>query len=127
MEERKRKLPPEDGTKKSQSCKKKIKLGDDLVTSEKKKKYQKQHDIPDDVVSSGKKKNQDIPEEPEEHVFNIVRENFYPHKVVQYIEDSSSQHEDTADDSDYYLSSQASHDSLLQMGIKRIESIYKVE
>ena len=51
----------------------------------------------------------------------------HPHKVVQYIEDSSSQHDDTADDSDYYPSSQASQDSLLQMGIKRIESIYKVE
>ena len=57
MEERKRKLPPEDGTKKAQSCRKKIKLGDDLDSSGKKKKDQKQHDIPDDVVSSGKKKN----------------------------------------------------------------------
>ena len=41
MEERKRKLPPEDGTKKSQSCRKKIKLGDDLVTCGKKKKMSK--------------------------------------------------------------------------------------
>ena len=53
---KKKKLSPEDGTKKSQSCRKKIKLGDDLVISGKKKKYPKQHDIPDDVLSSGKKK-----------------------------------------------------------------------
>ena len=46
MEERKRKMPPEDGTKKWQSCRKKIKLVDDLVSSAKKKKYPKQHDIP---------------------------------------------------------------------------------
>ena len=46
MEERKRKLPPEVCTKKSQSCRKKIKFGDDPVSSEK-KKYQKQHDITD--------------------------------------------------------------------------------
>ena len=38
MEERKRKLPPEDGFKTLQSCKKKIKFGDDLVNSAKKKK-----------------------------------------------------------------------------------------
>ena len=40
MEERKRKLPPEDGSKTLQSCKKKIKFGDDLVNSAKKKKRQ---------------------------------------------------------------------------------------
>ena len=38
MEERKRKLPPEDGSKTLQSCKKKIKFGDDLVNSAEKKK-----------------------------------------------------------------------------------------
>ena len=37
MEERKRKLSPEDGTMKSPCCKKKIKLGDDLVNPRKKK------------------------------------------------------------------------------------------
>ena len=87
---------------------KNIKLGNDLVRSGQKLKYQKQHDIPEDVVSSGKKKNQDTPEEPEEHNFNNVREKLHAHKVVQYIEDSSSQHDNTADDSDYYPSSQAS-------------------
>ena len=56
MEEGKRKLPPENGTNKSQSCRKKLKLGDDLVSFEKKKKYPKQHDFPDEGVSSGKKK-----------------------------------------------------------------------
>ena len=35
MEERERKLPPENGTKKSQSCRKKIKLGDDFKKEEK--------------------------------------------------------------------------------------------
>ena len=40
MEERKRKLPPEDGSKTLQSCKKKIKFRDDLVNSTKKKKRQ---------------------------------------------------------------------------------------
>ena len=79
----------------------------------KKKKYPNQHDFPDDVVSSGKKKNQDIPEELEEPNFNNVREKLHAHKVVQYIEDSSGQHDDTADAGDYYLSSQASQDSLL--------------
>ena len=38
MEERKRKLPSEDGSKMSQSCRKKIKYGDELVNSTKKKK-----------------------------------------------------------------------------------------
>ena len=33
IEERKRTLPPEDGSKTSQSCRKKIKFGDDLVNS----------------------------------------------------------------------------------------------
>ena len=125
MEERKRKLPPEDGTNKSKSCRKKIKLiGDDLVRSEQKIKYQKQNDIPYDIGSSGKKKNQDTPEELVEY---DVREKLYPYKVVQYIEDSSSQHDDTANDSDYYPSSQASQDTLLEMGIKRIESVNKME
>ena len=75
MEKRKRKMPPEDGTKKSHSCRKIIKLGVDLVSSGKKKKYPKQHDIPDDVVSSEKRKSQDIPEEP---IFN-VREKLQAH------------------------------------------------
>ena len=56
-----------------------------------------------------------------------MREKLCAHKVVHYIEDSSSQHDDTADDSNYYPSSQASQDSLLQMGIKRIESVNKVK
>ena len=116
-------MPPEDGTKKWQSCRKKIKLVDDLVSSAKKKKYPKQHDIPNDVVSCGKRKSEDLPEKP---IFN-VREKLRAHKIVQYVEDSSSQHDDTADDSDYYPSSQVSQDSLLEMGIKRIESINKVE
>ena len=105
----------------------KIKLGNDLVMSGQKIKYQKQHDIPDDVVYSGKKKTQYTPEELEEPNFNNVREKLHPHRVVQYIEDSSSQHDDTADDSDYYPSSQASQDSLLEMAIKRIESVSKRE
>ena len=63
----------------------KIKLGDDIVRSGQKIKYQKQHDIPDDVVSTGTKNNQDIPEELEEHNFNNVRENLDAHKAVQYI------------------------------------------
>ena len=104
----------------------KIKLVDDLVSSAKKKKYPKQHDIPNDVVSCQKRKSEDLPEETEEPIFN-VREKLWAHKIVQYVEDSSSQHDDTADDSDYYPSSQVSQDSLLEMGIKRIESINKVE
>ena len=56
-----------------------------------------------------------------------MREKLRAHKFVQYVEDSSLQHDDTADDSDYYPSSQASQDSLLEMGIKRIESINKGE
>ena len=56
-----------------------------------------------------------------------MREKLHAHKVVHDIEDSSSQHDDTADDSNYYPSSQASQDSLLQMGIKRIESVNKVK
>ena len=56
-----------------------------------------------------------------------MREKLQAHKFVQYVEDSSLPHDDTADDSNYYPSSQASQDSLLEMGIKRIESIYKVE
>ena len=73
MEERKRKMPPEDGTKKSHTCRKKIKLENDLVSSGKKDKYQNNN--PDGVINSGKKKNLDIPEEPEEHPnFNNLRE-----------------------------------------------------
>ena len=126
MEERKRKMPPEDGTKKSHTCRKKIKLGNDLVSSGKKDKYPNNN--PDGVINSGKKKNLDIPEEPEEDPnFNNLREKLCAHKVVQYLEDSSSKQDDTADDSDYYPSSQASQNSLLQMGMKRIESINKVE
>ena len=101
----------------------KIKLGNYLVSSGKKDKYPNNN--PDGVVNSGKKKNLDIPEEDSN--FNNLREKLRAHKVVQYLEDSSSQQDDTADDSDYYPSSQASQDSLLQMGMKRIESIYKVE
>ena len=41
------------------------------------------------------------------------------------MEDCSSQYDD--DDSDYYPSSQDSQVSLLEMGIRRIESVYKVE
>ena len=123
MEERKRKMPPEDGTKKSHTCRKKIKLGNDLVSSGKKDKYPNNN--PDGVINSGKKKNLDIPEEDPN--FNNLREKLHAHKVVQYLEDSSSQQDDIADDSDYYPSSQASQDSLLQIGMKRIESIYKVE
>ena len=41
MEERKRKLPSEDGSRMSQSCRKKIKFGDELVNSTKKKKRKK--------------------------------------------------------------------------------------
>ena len=41
------------------------------------------------------------------------------------MEDCSSQCDD--DDSDYYPSSQDSQVSLLEMGIKRIQSVYKVE
>ena len=126
MEERKRKMPPEDGTKKSHTYRKKIKLGNDLVSSGKKDKYLNNN--PDGVINSGKKKNLDIPEEPEEDPnFNNLREKLRARKVVQYLEDSLSQQDNTADDSDYYPSSQASQDSLLQMGMKRIESIYKVE
>ena len=50
----------------------------------------------------------------------------HPHKVVQYIEDSSSQHDDTADDSKYYISSQASQDSLLQMSKEKMETSSRV-
>ena len=104
----------------------KKKLENDLVSSGKKDKYPNNN--PDGVINSGKKKNLDIPEEPEEHPnFNNLREKLHAHKVVQYLEDSSSQQDDTADDSDYYPSSLASQDSLIQMGMKRIESIYKVE
>ena len=105
MEERKRKLPPEDGSKMSQSCGKKIKFGNEFVNSAKKKKKAKQHDIPDDV---------------EEDDVNDVREKLCPHKDVKYMEDCSSQYDD--DDSDYYPSSQDSQVSLLEMGIKRIQS-----
>ena len=124
MEERKRKMSPEDGTKKWQ-LQEKIKLVDDLVSSAKKKKYPKQHNIPNDVVNCGRRKSEDLPEEPEEPIFN-VREKLQAHKIVQYVEDSSSQHDNTAGDSNYYPSSQVSQDSLLEMGIK-IESINKVE
>ena len=41
------------------------------------------------------------------------------------MEDCSSQYDD--DDSDYYPSSQDSQVSLLEMGIRRIKSVYKVE
>ena len=105
MEERKRQLPSEDGSKMPQSCRKKIKFWDELVNSTKKKKKAKQHDIPDDV-----------------------REKLRPHKNVKYMEDCSSQYDDDDDDdSDYYPSSQDSQVSLLEMGIKRIQSVNNVE
>ena len=114
MEERKRKLPSEDSSKMSQSCRKKIKFGDELVNSTKKKKKAKQHDIPDDV---------------EEDDVNDVREKLHPHKDVKYMEDCSYQYDDDDDDddSDYYPSSQDSQVSLLEMGIKRIQSVNNVE
>ena len=121
MEERKRKLPPEDGSKMSQSCRKKIKFGDDLVNSVKKNKKAKENDIPDEVVQ----KQHDIPDDVEEDNVNDVKEKLCPHKYVKYIEDCSSQYDD--DDSDYYPSSQDSQVSLLEMGIRRIESVYKEE
>ena len=113
MEERKRKLPSEDGSKMSLSCRKKIKFGDELVNSTKKKKKAKQHDIPDDV---------------EEDDVNDVRDKLHPHKDVNYMEDCSYQYDDDDDDdSDYYPSSQDSQVSLLEMGIKRIQSVNNVE
>ena len=54
-----------------------------------------------------------------------MKEKLRPHKYVKYIEDCSSQYDD--DDSDYYPSSQDSQVSLLEMGIRRIESVYKEE
>ena len=54
-----------------------------------------------------------------------MKEKLHPHKYVKYIEDCSSQYDD--DDSDYYPSSQDSQVSLLEMGIRRIESVYKEE
>ena len=112
MEERKRKLPSEDGSKMSQSCRKRIKFGDELVNSTKKKKKAKQHDIPDDV---------------EEDDVNDVRDKLHPHKDVNYREDCSYQYDDDDDDSDYYPSSQDSQVSLLEMGIKRIQRVNNVE
>ena len=111
MEERKRKLPSEDGSKMSQSCRKKIKFGNELINSTIKKKKAKQHDIPDNV---------------EEDDVNDVREKLHPHKDVKYMEDCSYQYDDD-DDSDYYPSSQDSQVSLLEMGIKRIQSVNNVE
>ena len=107
MEERKRK-PPEDGSKTSQSCRKKIKFGDDLVNSAKKNKKAKQHYIPDEVVQ----KQHDIPDDVEEDDVNDVREKLHPHKDVKYMEDYSSQCDD---DSDHYPSSQDSQVSLLYL------------
>ena len=113
MEERKRKLPSDDGSKMSQSCRKKIKFGDELFNSTKKKKKAKQHDIPNDV---------------EEDDVNDVREKLCPHKDVKYMEDCSFQYDDDDDDDgDYYPSSQDSQVSLLEMGIKRIQSVNNVE
>ena len=54
-----------------------------------------------------------------------MRKILHPHKDVKYIEDCSSQSYDN--DSDYYPSSQDSQFSSHEMGIKRIESVYKVE
>ena len=121
MEERKRTLPPGDGSKTSQSYRKKIKIMDDLVNSAKKKKKGKEHDIHDEVVQ----KQHAIPDDVEEDNVNDVKEKLHPHKYVKYIEDCSSQYDD--DDSDYYPSSQDSQVSLLEMGIRRIESVYKEE
>ena len=69
-----------------QSCRKKIKFGDDLVNSAKKKKKAKQHDIPDEVVQ----KQHDIPDDVEEDDVNDVRKILHPHKDVKYMEDCSS-------------------------------------
>ena len=54
-----------------------------------------------------------------------MKEKLRPHKYVKYIEDCPSQYDD--DDSDYYPSSQDSQVSLLEIGIRRIESVYKEE
>ena len=83
-----------------------------MVNSTKKKKKAKQHDIPDDV---------------EEDDDNDVREKLCPHKDVKYMEDCSYQYDDDDDDSDYYPSSQDSQVSLLEMKIKRIQSVNNVE
>ena len=113
MEERKRKLPSGDGSKMSQSCRKKIKFWDELVNSTKKKKKAKQHDIPDDV---------------EEDNVNDVREKLHPHKMSSTWKTSSQyDDDDNDDDSDYYPSSQDSQVSLLEMGIKRIQSVNNIE
>ena len=56
---------------------------------------------------------------------NDVRKILHPHKDVKYMEDCSFQSDDN--DSDYYPSSQDSQFSLLEMGTKRIENVYKVE
>ena len=55
-----------------------------------------------------------------------MKEKLRPHKYVKYTEDCSSQYDDD-DDSDYYPSSQDSQVSLLEIGIRRIESVYKEE
>ena len=86
-----------------------------------KRKKGKEHDIHDEVVQ----KQHDIPDDVEEDNVNDVKEKLHLHKYVKYIEDCSSQYDD--DDSDYYPSSQDSQVSLLEMGIRRIESVYKEE
>ena len=90
-------------------------------TLQKKKKKGKEHDIHDEVVQ----KQHAIPDDVEEDNVNDVKEKLPPHKYVKYIEDCASQYDD--DDSDYYPSSQDSQVSLLEMGIRRIESVYKEE
>ena len=85
MEERKRKLPPEDGSKTSQSCRKNSNLGMIWSTLQKEKKA-KEHDIPDEVVQ----KQHDIPDDVEKDNVNNVREKLHPHKYVKYMEDCSS-------------------------------------
>ena len=90
-------------------------------TLQKGEKKAKQHYIPDEVVQ----KRDDIPDDVEEDDVNDVREKLCPHKDIKYMEDCSSQYD--YDDSDYYPLSQDSQVSLLEMGIKRIASVYKGE
>ena len=90
----------------------------------KNEKKAKEHDIPHEVVQ----KQHDIPDDVEKDDVNNMREKLCPHKYVKYMEDCSSQYDDDDDDdSDYYPSSEDSQVSLLEMGIRRIESVYKVE
>ena len=90
-------------------------------TLPKREKKTKQQYIPDEVVQ----KQHDIPDDVEEDDVNDVRKKLHPHKDVKCMEDCSSQYDD--DDSDYFASSEDSQVSLLEIGIKRIQSVYKGE